>query len=129
MSKSVLVSLGRWIFGLVILVFGILHLINGSGMTGIVPGWLPAAIFWVYLTGVAMILAAISILTGKMTSLAAQLLALMLLIFVLTIHLPGFLSGGEDASQSLTSLLKDLGLMAGSLLVAAYLDDDEEEEV
>ena len=123
MSKSVLVSLGRWIFGLVFLVFGILHFINAGGMTGIVPGWIPGGAFWVYLTGVAMILAAISILSGKMTSLAGQLLALMLLIFVLTIHLPSVVGGGSPSG-----LLKDLGLMAGSLLVAAYLGEDAEAE-
>ena len=123
MSKSVLESLGRWIFGLVFLVFGILHFINAGGMGGYVPGWIPGGVFWVYLTGLGMILAAISILSGKMTSLAGQLLALMLLIFVLTIHLPSVIGGGAP-----TGLLKDLGLMAGSLLAAAYLDSDSEEE-
>lgn len=121
MSKSLLVNIGKWVFGLVFLVFGILHFVNAGGMTGYVPGWIPGSAFWVYLTGLAMILAALSILSGKMTSVAAQLLALMLLIFVLTIHLPNVIGGANPGT-----LLKDLGLMGGSLLIAAYLDEDEE---
>jgi hypothetical protein len=38
-------------------------------------------VFWVYLTGVAFVLAGLAILTGMLDVLAARMLALMLLLF------------------------------------------------
>jgi putative oxidoreductase len=44
----------------------ILHFANAQAMAGMVP--LPGGLFFVYLTGVALILASVGILTGKKTS-------------------------------------------------------------
>ena len=121
METSVLKNVGRWLFGLPLVVFGLFHFMNAGQMSGMVPGFIPGGAFWVYLTGLALILAAISIFMGKMTKLAGQLLALMLLIFVLTIHLPGALEGSQS---SVSSMLKDLAMAGGALLAAAFLDNE-----
>ena len=57
---------------------------------------------------VAFILAAIALVTHRQIKLAAYLLALLLFIFVLTIHLPNYLHAGslDDKQQSFINMLK-----------------------
>lgn len=112
--------LGRILFCIPFLAFGMMHLTNGDQMAGMVPAWVPGGVFWVYILGVAQLAAAGSILTGKMTALAGQLLALMLLIFVFTVHLPGVMNATDEMGKmiSMAGVLKDLGLAGGALLVS-----------
>lgn len=110
--------LGRILFCVPFLVFGFFHFMGASNMAGMVPAWLPGGVLWVYLTGAGLIAAPIAVLTGKKAVLACQLLALMLLSFVLTIHLPGFMAGGEMAQLSMAGMLKDTVMAGGALLMA-----------
>ena len=121
------ILLGRILLALPFLVFGLLHFSAGAQMAGMVPTWIPGGVLWVYLTGVANVLAAVAFLTGKKVKLAGQLTALMVLGFILTIHLPGVMNATDDMSRqiSMTMLLKDFGLMAGALLLAHIYGDKE----
>ncbi len=112
-------TIARLLFTLPMLIFGLNHFMMGSQMAGMVP--IPGGVFWVYLTGVAFIAAAIAFLTGKLAYTAGLLLALMLLIFALSIHLPNLLGGNM---QSMTSLLKDLALSGGALLLAGRFKEE-----
>jgi putative oxidoreductase len=87
-------------------------------MAGFVPAFIPGGVFWVYVTGLALVLACISILIDKQTRLACNLLGLMLIIFVLTIHIPGFL--GEMGDEALPNLLKDLALAGAAFYFAGH---------
>ena len=71
-------------------------------MAGMVPFWLPGGVFWVYLTGQALIAAAISIIAQKKAKLASLLLAAMLAVFILTIHLPGMLGAENDMAMMMS---------------------------
>jgi uncharacterized membrane protein YphA (DoxX/SURF4 family) len=110
----------RFMYALPFLMFGIMHFMNTEQMSGVVPAWLPAANFWVYLTGAALIAAAIAIASNRLIQLAGMLLAVLLLSFVFTVHLPGVLAGGEGVASSLSSLLKDTALAGGALMAAHY---------
>lgn len=111
-----LVPLGRIIYAIPFAFFGLMHFVFGDSMKGVVPDFMPGdAIVWVYLTGVALILASVSILINKKSKLAAILLAVMLLVFILTIHLP--LAVKED-TEAMTRLFKDLALMGAALTYA-----------
>lgn len=109
-----LFDIGKYVFATVMLIFGVLHLLNTDAMGGMVPSYFPGAVFWVYVTGLAHIAFALAIYTGRYAKLACQLMALMLLIFALTIHLPAAM-GGDMAAPG--QFLKDLGLAAGALLL------------
>lgn len=100
------------LFALVFAVFGINHFMFAEMMAGIVP--IPGGVIWVYVTGACFLLAAIAFIVNKQARLAGYLLALLLLIIVLTIHLPAFMKGDQMA---MSSLLKDVGLMAGAIIV------------
>lgn len=120
MNNASITRIGTILYALVIGFFGINHFLNASGMASMVPTFFHGGIFWVYLTGTAMIAAAIAILINKQTRLAGLLLALFLLIIVLTIHLPAVLHAPDEAASRfpLTNLIKDTGLAAAALLIA-----------
>jgi uncharacterized membrane protein len=111
---------GVILFALIIGFFGINHFLNGTGFQKTVPSFIPWGIFWVYLTGAALILAAISFLTGRQTRAAGLFLAAYLIIVVLTVHLPAFINtpGSPVVSIALTNLVKDAGLAGAALMIA-----------
>lgn len=118
-------SLGRWLFPVPFLVFGLFHFLSAQAMAEyVVPSYMPAKVVWVYLTGAALIAAAVSMYLGKFDKLASTLLAVFLLLLVLMIHLPGAMSGGEGAQNSMSMLLKDLGLAAAAMIYANYVAKD-----
>jgi uncharacterized membrane protein YphA (DoxX/SURF4 family) len=122
MNASILFA-GRILFSIPFLVFGINHFRFAEGMAGMVP--IPGGAFWVYFTGLAQVLAAIAFLSGKQMRLAALLTAVLMIIYALSIHLPGFLGAGDDMAagmNAMSSMLKDLGL-AGGALALAYASD------
>ena len=108
-------TFARFLYGLPFVVFGVLHFTKADQMQGIVPSFFPFRVFWVYLTGVALIAAGVSIITRIQARLASLLLAFMLLIFIVLIHIPGLMG-------SLAQLLKDAGLLAGALLIAGRVE-------
>ncbi len=99
------------------IVFGLMHFINAGQMSMVVPGWLPGGVFWVYITGAVMIVAAAGVITGRQGFLASLVLAAMLLIFILTIHIPGLMNP-ETMQMAMNGLFKDAGLMGGALVLA-----------
>jgi hypothetical protein len=68
------------------------------------------AVGWVYLTGIALVLAGAAVLAGRYAKLALQLLGLMLVLFAAMLHLPTLMAGGEGAQMAMPMLLKDLAL-------------------
>lgn len=110
---------GKIIYALPFGVFGIIHLIAGDKMVGIVPSFLPGDVIWVYLAGLALLATSISMLTGKMEKAATMLLGVLMLIFVLTVHLPGVLAEADSAQMALGGLLKDLSLAGAAFYLSA----------
>ena len=111
--------IGRILYAIPMLMFGVFHFGNADGMAGMVP--IPGGVIWVYLTGIALIAAAVSIFINKKMKLATMLLGLMLLIIALSIHLPGVIGGSES---SMPMLLKDLGLAGGAFFISGNSSDE-----
>ncbi len=114
MDKNLTLNIGKYLFSVPFLIFGIFHFMDAQGMAGMVPDFIPGGVFWVYLTGIALIAAAVSVFINQKVVLAMQLLALMLIIFVLTIHLPATINDMNAAPN----LLKDASLAGGALLMS-----------
>lgn len=110
--------LSRIVFGIPFLVFGVNHFMYPSAMTGMVPAFLPFRLFFVYFTGLALIGAGISIITGIQIKLSTLLLSVLLLLFVLLIHVPGLMNR-STLQMSMAALLKDLGLAAAALYMSS----------
>jgi len=107
-------KIGKYLYAIPMVIFGIFHFLNANAMAGMVP--IPGGLFWIYITGLSLILAGFSIIVQKQDDWTSFLLAVLLLVFVLTIHLPGVISGGEMAQMYMTNLLKDLALSGGALI-------------
>lgn len=119
MDKS-LGFLGRVVFAVPFLMFGANHVMKGSQMADMVPASIPGGVFWIYFTGIAMILAALAIITGKQGRNACFGLALMLLVFIVTMHVPG-LGNPQTKMMSMISLLKDTSLLGGLLVFGEHV--------
>ena len=117
-----LTKLGKYLFAAPFAIFGILHFLGADAMSGMVP--IPGGAIWVYITGLAMLAAAVAILIGKKARLAAALLGILLLVYVLSVHLPGVMAGGDGGQMSLISLLKDLAMAGGAFIFASTQPQD-----
>ncbi|NHZ86988.1 MAG: DoxX family protein [Planctomycetia bacterium] len=114
-------NVGQIVFAVPFAIFGIMHFMKASDMSGMVPSWVPGGVFWVYVIGLALLVAAISIVSKKQIYLASVLLAVLLFVFILTIHLPALIGGDQMA---MPGLLKDMSLAGGALLIAGLFKDN-----
>lgn len=121
MNNSTVSRLATIVFAIVIAVFGILHFKDPDFIAVRVPDFIPGDKLWVYFVGACLILSAVAFLLDKKARLAGFLLALLLIIFVLTVHLPAYLNTADRdlQYQSFMNLLKDTGLASAALLVAS----------
>ncbi len=116
--KSTLSTAGRLIFAIPFAIFGLFHFMNGAAMAPMVP--VPGGIFWVYLTGLAMIAASASIVIKKKSGLASLLLGILLVVYALTVQLPMVIGGNEMA---MGQVLKDLALAGAAFYYSGNSTD------
>jgi len=117
--NEIIERVGRILFALPFIVFGAGHFANSASMATMVPAYLPGPLFWVYLTGAAQIAAGISIVIRRYDRLAGLLLAGLLVVYVITVHIPGLSSPDQTRRLiSFANLLKDLGLAGGALVIS-----------
>ena len=124
MTQPIISRIAIYLLSLVMIVFGIDHFLQPHSFLVFVPTNIPGGIVWVYVVGVAFILAALAFITNKFVKLAGYMLALLLFIFVLTIHLPNYRHAGdlEMKQNALINLLKDTALAAFALHIAGSAD-------
>ena len=124
MTQRIISRVAIYLLSVVMIVFGYYHIQHPRNMLVFVPDNLPGGITWVYVVGIAFILAAIAFIFNKFVKLAAYLLALMLFVFVLIVHLPNYNQAGDTEMKqtALISLLKDLALAAFALHIASSAD-------
>jgi len=108
---------GRLFFAIPLAVFGSEHFTVTAEIAKIVPRWIPAHTFWVYLVGVALLCAAISIAVMVRARLAAALVGLMFLLFVLLMELPATMT--QPHNRFFWALaLRQLAFSGGALAFA-----------
>jgi len=122
MKQNHIVSkIAIYLLAIVLIIFGIYHIKSPYDLVVYVPEFLPGGILWVYLTGVAFILVGISFLTNRFVKIAGYILAALLLVFILTIHIPNAMNAGDATYRqiALVNVLKDTALMGFALHIAA----------
>lgn len=107
-----------YVFSLIIGIFGAAQILNAGSMADNVPDFLPAPKLFTYLTGTALVLAAIAFIIDRYAKLAGYLLCILLLLIVFTVDLPGVVSAETVEAKSIftTNALKD-----GALAMAAFI--------
>jgi putative oxidoreductase len=111
-------TLGRFIYALPLIAFGVFHFLHPHDMATIISNW-PVAEGLVYISGLALILAGISIIINVKARLATLLLALFLLILIVGVHIPAVAAGNQMA---MSSLLKDAAIMGAALTYSGILN-------
>jgi uncharacterized membrane protein len=108
---------GRLFYAIPMAVFGTEHFCFPEEIGGMVPSWIPVHPFWVYLVGVALIAAALSITVKRQAWLAATLLGIMLCLFVVLISAPAVVANPRDRFTWAVTL-RDLAFSGGAFAFA-----------
>ena len=110
---------GRFFFAISMLFFGVEFFIYASGLKGPTPGppWIPGSQLGAVLTGGALIAIAVCITTEKLARLAATLLGIALLLYVLFLQLPRLIAQ-PHSPDPWTSGFELLALMGGAFVLA-----------
>jgi uncharacterized membrane protein len=109
--------IGRLCFAIPMAVFGTEHFTITTDIATMVPSWIPAHTFWVYLVGVALIAAALSITVKMQSRLSATLLGVMFCLFVVLMDIPAAVADPSDRF-SWTLALRELAFGSGALAFA-----------
>jgi hypothetical protein len=104
-----LANVGRFLIAISLVVFAVQHFLYAGFVANLIPGWIPARLFWAYFTGIAFVAAALAIATKKMMRLAATLLGTMFLLWVLVLHIPR-VAGSPRNGDEVTSLFVALAM-------------------
>jgi hypothetical protein len=117
-------KLGRFFFGIPLVVFGIQHFMYGRFVATLVPSWIPGRLFWAYFVGVAFVAAAVSIATKKQAHWAATLLGIMFFLWVLLLHFPRVAAAPHNGDEW-TSAFVALAMSGGAWMVAGTLPKED----
>ena len=111
------------IYGLsvVLIILGVFHFLYPRDLFVFVPLSLLGSIKWAYFVGAAFILVGLSFLTNQFVKFTSYFLVLMLLMFILTIHVPNFRHAGDPEMRQLAliNILKDTAIACFALHIAA----------
>lgn len=113
--------LAIYLLSVVLIIFGIFHFMYPYDLLVYVPDFLPGGITWAYFVGAAFILVGLSFMFNQYVKVTSYLLAILLDIFILTIHVPNALNAGapEMRQWAIINILKDTAIVGFALHIAA----------
>jgi uncharacterized membrane protein len=120
-------TLGRISVAISLVVFGVQHFIYGGFLATVVPAYMPGRLFWAYFVGVALVAAAIGILTKMLARPAATMLGVMFFLFVVLLHIPRIIGNSRDGNEW-TSGFVALAMCGGAWILASAAPLEEREK-
>jgi len=124
-----LTTIGRILYALPFAFMGINHFVMIDFYAGMLTSFMPGGGFTIILVGILLLAASISILTRKFVQISSYLLAGLLFLFIVTIHIPHLIDPGElDIQLVVFSMVKDVALMGGSLMIAGACESKKKLE-
>jgi len=120
MSWESLVLVGRFLFAAALVVVGVQHFLYAAFIATLIPRWIPGHLFWAYFVGAAFIAAALSLATKIQGRLAAMLLGVMFLLWVVVLHIPRVAASPHNGNEW-TSAMVALAMCGGSFVLAGAL--------
>ena len=126
-SKPNLGTLGRILFAIPFGIIGLNHFFMVDFFSGMLTSFIPGGGFTILFTGFLLIAASVSIMFKRYVTLSCLLLSIMLLIFILTIHIPQ-LFDPLKVQVAFMQLLKDTALMGGAIMIAHIYQPEKEKD-
>jgi uncharacterized membrane protein YphA (DoxX/SURF4 family) len=97
--------------------FGISHIIYAEFLANTVPDWMANHLFWVNLTGIALVASGIAIILGIRIRIIALLLSLMIFLWFWLVHVPGAMSDPVGSRGNLLASAFDALAYSGIALL------------
>jgi uncharacterized membrane protein len=128
-----LVTLARFFVGISAIFFGVEHFLHptlepGFPLGKITPAWIPGNIFWVYLTGSALIVCGACLVLNTKARPAAIYIGIVILLLVLFIYVPVTIANPSDLDSGLNSLADTLALSGTALVLADAIGERSKHE-
>lgn len=110
-----------YLLSVVLIALGVYHFLYPRDLLVYVPTTWIGNIAWAYIVGAAFVLVGISFLANQYVKFTGYVLAALLLIFILSIHLPNVLDAGDKDMRhaTLINILKDAAIMGFAMHIAA----------
>src|SRR5215467_4842557 len=127
-GKSILITVGRILIAITLLVFGIEHFLHPEGLPGVplrkqMPTWIPGRVLIDYVTGAALLITGLSALLNRKTRIVAACLGGWVLLLVLVIYGPVLITAlsTPDAAVKLEGInyFADTLMFGGVILALA----------
>lgn len=121
MTSKRLNLLGRIVFSLPFIFFGIYRFWNMDFFIGLSPHWVPYPELWISLVGFGLVAASVSIILNQYAHLASLMLAGMIFLLACSVHVPNTISNWSDPSVrsiSMALAMKDFTMVGGSIIIA-----------
>jgi uncharacterized membrane protein YphA (DoxX/SURF4 family) len=113
-----LAPLGPLFLATFLILGGIQHFVYLTFVMQLVPAWIPGPRFWVDLTGTALIAGGIGILLPPTRRLAATLVGIMILLWVVMLHIPRALANPQDPGET-AAIFEALALSGAAFLLGS----------
>jgi len=126
-NNQLMFTIGRILFALPFGIIGLNHFLMFDYYKGMVTSFIPGGGFTVLLTGFCLIAASLSIIAKKFIAISCILLAVLLFIFIITIHIPQLFDPALT-NEALMQLLKDTSLMGGAMMIAGIYKEEKKTE-
>jgi uncharacterized membrane protein len=111
------ILLGRVCFGVGLIGCGASHFVYAEPAAQLIPAWMPARLFFTYLTGVGHIAAGLSLITGILMRVSTASLCFMFACIVLLLHVPRVI--GDPGSRLEWTMLFVSTLFSGAAWIMA----------
>jgi putative oxidoreductase len=120
-------TLGRVLFALPFAIFGINHIVMQDFYLGMLTSFLPFGAYIIIITGLIMIATSLSIIFKKFVQTSSWTLAVLLFLFIATIHIPNLFDTDINTQQmAMVAGLKDISLLGGAILIGKVCKDEKE---
>jgi uncharacterized membrane protein YphA (DoxX/SURF4 family) len=123
--SRILIFVARLAIGIVLIVFGVEHLLHpefapGVPLPKLTPSWVPLPLFWAYLVGAVLLVAGAAILLNKRSRMGAATVGLVMTLLTLVLYSPLW-AMARGPSQTIEGLnyVADTLLFAGTILLLA----------
>lgn len=109
----------RIVFGLMLILFGMIHLMHRETIASLIPEWIPHAAYWPWLTGGGSAVAGVACLIGRGVSIATGAVALMYASWLPLVHAPRLMADPANLFEW-TFALTAVALAGVALATAGY---------